>query len=144
MLGVFRSVCVATLAVALSAPLYAQWPVYPTAGVPRTTAGKPILDAATPRMPDGKTDFSGIWQLGLIPGGGRLTTSLPISQFAEVAGRGYPLPLQPWAAALKKKRMAGNSKDNPNAWCLPLGLMQYHNDPQPREIVQTTRLMLIT
>jgi len=29
-------------------------------------------------------------------------------------------------------------------WCLPIGLMQYHNHPQPRQIVQTKNLMLIT
>ena len=67
-----------------------------------------------------------------------------MSQFFEVAGRGYALPLQPWAAELKKKRMADNSKDNPDVWCLPIGLMQYHNHPQPRQIVQTKNLMLIT
>ena len=61
-----------------------------------------------------------------------------------MAGRGYPLPLQPWAAELKKKRMADNSKDNPDVWCLPIGLMQYHNHPQPRQIVQTKNLILIT
>ena len=40
--------------------------------------------------------------------------------------------------------MADNSKDNPDVWCLPIGLMQYHNHPQPRQIVQTKNLMLIT
>ncbi len=69
---------------------------------------------------------------------------IPLSGFGEVAGRGYQLPLQPWAAELKKKRMANNSKDNPDVWCLPIGLMQYHNHPQPRQIVQTKNLMLIT
>ena len=52
--------------------------------------------------------------------------------------------MQPWAAELKKKRMADNMKDNPDVWCLPIGLMQYHNHPQPRQIVQTKNLMLIT
>ena len=70
--------------------------------------------------------------------------AIPRSQFFEVAGRGANLPLQPWAAELKKKRMADNSKDNPDVWCLPIGLMQYHNHPQPRQIVQTKNLMLIT
>jgi len=40
--------------------------------------------------------------------------------------------------------MADNMKDNPDVWCLPIGLMQYHNHPQPRQIVQTKNLMLIT
>src|SRR5687768_8346544 len=70
--------------------------------------------------------------------------AIPTTTFGEVAGRGYPLPLQPWAADLKKRRMADNMKDNPDVWCLPIGLMQYHNHPQPRQIVQTKNLMLIT
>jgi hypothetical protein len=114
-------------------------------------------------MPDGRVDFSGIWEIrfggggggggrGRGAGGGQAATptpppdpnAIPVSHFFEVAGRGYPLPLQPWAAELKKKRMADNSKDNPDVWCLPIGLMQYHNHPQPRQIVQTKNLMLIT
>src|SRR5687768_15087615 len=136
------------------APLVsAQWPSYPTPDVPRKD-GKPILDGPAPRTADGKVDFSGIWNRAGGGGGGRgrggtpapTTTAdgIPLSGFGEVAGRGYPLPLQPWAAELKKKRMADNSKDNPDVWCLPIGLMQYHNHPQPRQIVQTKNLILIT
>ena len=107
---------------------------------------------------EGKVDFSGIWNSRFGGGGGRgrgagarrsrraaaRPDGIPSRQFGEVAGRGYPLPLQPWAAELKKKRMADNSKDNPDVWCLPIGLMQYHNHPQPRQIVQTKNLILIT
>jgi hypothetical protein len=152
-----RAVGVVAVCVALAPSLAAQWPSYPTPGVPRTPDGKPILDAPTPRTPDGKVDFSGIWNLGFGGGGGGRgrgaaatpapapdPNAIPISQFFEVAGRGTNLPLQPWAAELKKKRMADNSKDNPDVWCLPIGLMQYHNHPQPRQIVQTKNLMLIT
>jgi hypothetical protein len=53
------------------------------------------------------------------------------------------LPIQPWAQELKDRRMADNSKDNPDAWCLPMGIMQFHNHPQPRRIVQTQDLMVI-
>ena len=42
--------------------------------------------------------------------------AIPNSTFGEVAGRGYPLPLQPWAAALKKERMADNY--DPVVWLL--------------------------
>jgi hypothetical protein len=154
------AVGVLAICVALAPSLGAQWPSYPTPGVPRTPDGKPILDAPTPRTPEGKPDLSGIWQLpGFGGGGGRGRgagaaapaapkppdpNAIPVSQFFEVAGRGFALPLQPWAAELKKKRMADNSKDNPDVWCLPIGLMQYHNHPQPRQIVQTKNLTLIT
>ena len=151
------TVGVLAICVAVARPLGAQWPSYPTPDVPRKD-GKPILDGPAPRTPEGKPDLSGIWQLGG-GGGGRGRgagagaaapqpppdpNAIPNSQFFEVAGRGYALPLQPWAAELKKKRMADNSKDNPDVWCLPIGLMQYHNHPQPRQIVQTKNLTLIT
>ena len=112
----------------------------------RTADGKPNLEAPAPRTADGKVDFSGVWMRnGAGGGGGRgrggppapTTTpeGIPLSQFGEVAGRGYALPFQPWAAELKKKRMADNNKDNPDVWCLPIGLMQYHNHGQ--RMVQT-------
>ena len=151
--GITAAVVMA-IVVATSSGLRAQWPSYTTPDVPRASDGKPILDAPTPRTREGKVDFSGIWTRGGGGGGGRgrggtpapTTTpdGIPLSTFGEVAGRGYTLPLQPWAAELKKKRMANNNKDNPDVWCLPIGLMQYHNHPQPRQIVQTKNLMLIT
>jgi len=151
--GLGKATIVAFLMATVAPSVRAQWPSYPTAGVPRAADGKPNLEAPTPRTADGKVDFSGIWTRAG-GGGGRgrggppapTTTSegIPLSQFGEVAGRGYELPLQPWAAELKKKRMADNSKDNPDVWCLPIGLMQYHNHPQPRQMVQTKNLMLIT
>jgi hypothetical protein len=62
-----------------------------------------------------------------------------------VAGNANCLPpMKQWAKDLKAKRMANNNKDNPDVWCLPIGLMQYHNHPQPSQIVQTKNLMLIT
>jgi hypothetical protein len=53
------------------------------------------------------------------------------------------LPLQPWAAELMKKRNAENSKDNPDAHCLPMGVMQFHNHGMPRKVIQAPGLMTI-
>src|SRR5262249_47941209 len=53
------------------------------------------------------------------------------------------LPIRSWAAELVKKRQADGSKDNPDAHCLPMGIMQFHNHPQPRKIVQTPELVII-
>jgi len=151
-----RTAAAVTVALALSATVSAQWPSYSTPDVPRKD-GKPVLDGPPPRTADGKVDFSGIWQLAGGGGGGRGRgagaaapqappdpNAIPNSTFGEVAGRGFPLPLQPWAAALKKERMSDNMKDNPDVWCLPIGIMQFHNHPQPRQIVQTKNLTLIT
>jgi hypothetical protein len=135
--------------------LSAQWPPYPTAGVPKTPDGKPDVTAPAPRTADGKPDFSGNWirgdgQLGPA-GGGTLrapapafSVGPPVTTFRDVgANVKEGLPLQPWAAELVKVRRAGNSKDNPDAHCLPMGLMQFHNHGQPRKMVQTPGLLVI-
>ncbi|MGA2712476.1 MAG: hypothetical protein ABSG41_05150 [Bryobacteraceae bacterium] len=141
--------------------LFAQWPDYPTPGVPKTPDGKPKLDAPAPRTADGKPDLSGIWENvrgnsgrpphGFPPADAPPPTPPPPPSAGPPAatffniGAGFKdgLPLKPWAAELLKKRMAENSKDNPDAHCLPIGLMQLHEHPQPRKIIQTPGVILI-
>jgi hypothetical protein len=69
---------------------------------------------------------------------------VPNANFANI-GSGFQdgLPLQPWAKELVQKRMADNSKDNPDAHCLPMGFMQFHMHPQPRKFIQTPGLLLM-
>ena len=69
---------------------------------------------------------------------------IPLASFGN-AGSGFPegLPYQTWAADLVKQRQADNSKDNPDAHCLPMGFMQFHTHPQPRKIIQTPDVILI-
>jgi hypothetical protein len=145
------TVGVLALFAAISSPLFAQWPAYSTPGVPRTADGKPNLTAAAPRAADGKPDLSGIWEptwmiqfRRLTPQPSPTTGGPPVATFANV-GAGFPdgLPLKPWAADLLKKRKEENSKDNPDAHCLPMGLMQFHLHPQPRKMIQTPDVILI-
>jgi hypothetical protein len=53
------------------------------------------------------------------------------------------LPFQPWAADLRAQRLAENSKDHPDAHCLPLHPVQLHSHPQPRKIVQRPEVVTI-
>jgi hypothetical protein len=53
------------------------------------------------------------------------------------------LQMLPWAAQLKAARFGQNSKDHPDAHCLPLHPIQLHLHPQPRKIIQTRDLVMI-
>jgi hypothetical protein len=143
----------------------AQWPKYATAGVPRDAEGHVVYDAPTPRTPNGTPDLSGNWSRAdrapLAGRGGRGGAapappeppvepfppdpdSPPVATFFNI-GANVPggLPFTPWAAELRKQRNAANSKDNPDANCLPMGITQFHMQPQPRKIMQTPRLIAI-
>jgi len=142
---------VMALTAVLTPSLAAQWPSFPTPGVPRTPDGKPILTGPAPRTADGKPDLSGLWENTWMiqsrrqtPAPSPTTGGPPLATFANVgAGIKEGLPLRPWAADLLKKRHDENSKDNPDAVCLPMGLMQFHLHPQPRKIIQTPTLIVI-
>jgi len=152
---VFRVVAI-VLASAWSG-LLAQWPAYPTAGVPKTSDGKPDLTGPAPRTHDGKPDFSGIWRFvdspdarpgPPVPAQARsfgIGARVPgLNQFFDIGSTLKDgLPFQPWAEALRKQRVARNNQDNPDAHCLPIGLMQLHTHPEPRKIIQTPGLIVI-
>ncbi len=141
-----RSATILSILVALTTGVSAQWPSFVRQGTPRIADGKPDLNAPPPRLPNGKVDFSGTWE-SRIPPSGRLggpmvpnlapATDPPLANFANI-GQNFKegLPFTPWAAELRRQRMAGNSKDNPDANCLPLGFMQLHTHSQPRKVVQ--------
>jgi hypothetical protein len=144
--------------VLLTSALSAQWPAYPTPGVPKAADGKPNLSGPAPRTADGKPDLSGVWQYSRPPGApgpapatqatSASTELVPLavrlSQFWNL-GASFPdgLPFQPWAAELHRQRVASNSKDNPDAHCLPLGLMQLHTHGQPRKMIQAPGVIVI-
>lgn len=161
-----RIVLTSLIAIGWTASAAAQWAPVPDPKAPRDENGNVILDAPTPRTPDGKPDFSGLWmraRSGPPPenaggGGGGGGVSLeppvppvpfdpdgpPIAAFFE-AGQNMEggLPYTPWAKALRDQRFALRARDNPDARCLPMGFLQFHQQPQPRMIIQTEKMILI-
>jgi hypothetical protein len=143
---------------AAPAILLAQWPSYPTPGVPRTPDGKPNLSAPAPHTADGKPDLTGIWQNNRTVGGtvAARTSANPPSSNEDLltVARRSPfwnlgsqfkdgLPFTPWGAEVHRQRVANNSKDNPDAHCLPMGIMQFHNHGEPRKMIQTPQVIVI-
>jgi hypothetical protein len=134
-----------------SQPLLAQWPTFEAAHVPRKSDGTVNVDAPPPRARDGHVDFSGLWERtgpgGLNPDFDALQSKdggPPAATFWNLgAGFRGGLPFRPLAAELRAERMANDQKNNPDAHCLPMGLMQLHLHPQPRKIVQTPGLIVI-
>jgi hypothetical protein len=132
----------------MSASPTAQWPERKDPRAPRTADGKVDLAAPAPRTPDGKPDLSGVWQnVGRRPGEPAEAVSLdekPLATFRSI-GAGFKdgLPLQPWAKELVQKRMADNSKDNPDVWCLPLGNQQFNVHTFPRKVLQMPGTVMI-
>ena len=102
----------------------------------------PVIDGLSPSAPAGRGRGAAT--------GGATGADAPAGRGngAPTPGRGNPFgnvgsqteggaPYQPWAADLVKKRMADNSKDNPDAHCLPMGIMQLDSHPYPKKIIQT-------
>jgi hypothetical protein len=158
------------LVVLCSAAVAAQWPKFQTPGLPRDAKGQVRMDAPAPRTADGKPDLSGLWlradrdplpeQIAKIVGDRQAGEGIPVDRQVEAfppdpdspplatfwdIGRNLPggLPLTPWAAGLRTERMAQDSKDNPDANCLPMGITQFHMQPQPRKIIQTPQMILV-
>jgi hypothetical protein len=164
--------CAVLLVLAGSVSLSAQWPRFQDSGVPRDARGRVRADAPPPRMGDGKPDLSGNWLradaeplpaelAGLFSRTNRDASgdvaveppvpafppdpkAPPIAAFWDIATN-VPggLPLTPWAAGVKKQRMSGDMKDNPDANCMPMGITQFHMQPQPRKIIQTAKVIAI-
>ena len=141
-----KRITVVTVFCLISSPLHGQWVKTPTAGIPRTVDGQPTMTAPAPKDRNGRPDLSGLW-------GAEKTRPCPPNgcddmqiseQFLDIGWR-VPggLPYQGWAAELAARRTADIRKDDPQAHCLPTGIIRMHTTPLFRKIVQTPGLMVI-
>jgi hypothetical protein len=102
----------------------------PHGGRAETPDSKPNLEGPVPKAADGHPDLTGIWDYAR-PAPPPRDASLGLGPVAPGSnaffnigiGMKDGLPFQPWALALRKSRMAENNKDNPDAHCLPIGLI---------------------
>jgi len=150
-----------------STHLAAQWVRYPTAGVPRKADGHVDMSAPTPRMADGKPDFSGIWTTaepnvrrtdelsspkakagprdpneGQSPGDpGNITASRQMANIGVDLPGG--LPYQPWLRALVKQRTDNLAKDDPHIRCLPDNFLRAYGLPHLLKFVQAPNLLVV-
>ena len=141
----------------------AQWFSYPSPRAPRTASGDVDLSAATPRLPNGRPDLSGVWMTGepacvirgvmplselvkLLPPSRRCPpTTATFSRQSVNMGIDMPggLPYQPWLAALVDERTANQSIDDPHIRCLPDLFVRAYGLPHFLKFVQTPDLLLM-
>jgi hypothetical protein len=117
---------------ALLSTAEAQWPNYPTPGVPRTADGKPDLSGSAPKRPDGKPDFSGVWQ----PRAGYTGNIAKDLKPGEVV-------FQPWAEKLYKHRVETQAKDDPQAYCVLSGVPRENVVPYPIKFLNAGNVIVI-
>ena len=153
-----------------STHLAAQWLKYPTAGVPRKADGSVDMVAPTPRMANGKPDFSGIWTTGEPfdrrarglsspkdlagprdpqgsndpQGPGDPSAIVGSRQMANI-GIDLPggLPYQPWLVPIVRERTANDAKKDPHIRCLPDNFLRAYGMPHLLKFVHTPRLLVV-
>ncbi|HEY3826883.1 MAG TPA: hypothetical protein VGL82_20130 [Bryobacteraceae bacterium] len=149
------------------ADVVAQWVQYPTPGVPRKADGHVNTSGPTPRLADGKPDFSGIWTTaepnrpseGLSTPkqdpGPRVSQSADDSpgdpsairasrQMANI-GVDLPggLPYQPWLVPIVKERTDNLAKDDPHIKCLPDNFLRAYGLPHLLKFIHNPNLLVV-
>jgi hypothetical protein len=133
----------------VSTPLAAQWIYYPTEGVPRKADGSVNMAAPTPRLADGKPDFSGIWMTaepnGPVDDEPGDSTNISSSRHMRDIGVDLPagLPYQPWQVPIVEERTANEAIDDPHIRCLPDSFVRAYGLPHLLKFVHTPGLMLV-
>jgi hypothetical protein len=135
-----------------SAPSFAQWIGYPTAGTPRKADGSVDMEAPTPRMADGKPDFSGIWttaepnreaggEINVASDGNDIAASRQMANIGVDLPGG--LPYQPWLVPLVKERTANLAIDDPHIRCFPDNFLRAYGLPHLLKFVHKPELLIV-
>jgi hypothetical protein len=127
-------------------PLAAQWLGYPTPGVPRTADGKVDMAAPTPRMVDGKPDFSGIWisakaDEDAASDGNDLGSSRQMANIGVDLPGG--LPYQSWQLPIVKERTENLAVDDPHIRCLPDNFIRAYGLPHMLKFVHKPDILVV-
>jgi len=110
-----------------------------TQGTGAAKQGPRPLAGPMPRLPDGKPDFGGdgAWYPGF--SGNIAETRWKGVKSADVK---VDVPFLPAALELFNQRVTSNSKDDPEAQCLPVGVPRYMFDPYAFQMVQTPKQVM--
>jgi hypothetical protein len=86
-----------------------------------------VKEGPTPRMPDGKPDFNGLW-----------------IRIVDPPGPPNPFPYTPWAADIDKRlrETPGREGMTTQAFCLPFSVLPFNASSFPHKIVQTPTVMV--
>lgn len=146
--ALLRAVGLAVLTSLSISPVSAQWVGYPTAGVPRTPDGKVDMAAPTPRLTDGKPDFSGIWISNRTPEGEEVpsdASTLPSGRHMANLGVDMPggLPYQPWLVPIVKERTENLAIHDPHIRCLPDSFIRAYGLPHMLKFVHKPDLLIV-
>ena len=148
----------------------AQWVQYPTPGVPRKADGKVNMAGPSPRLADGKPDFSGIWTTA--EPNGRRTEELSspkqapgprepqsprvdekpgdasdIKASRQMANIGVDLPgglpYQPWLVPIVRERTDNLAKDDPHIKCWPDNFIRAYGMPHLLKFLHSPNLLVM-
>ena len=125
----------------------AQWPARPVPHLPRTADGNVNMTAPAPRTSHGTPDLSGVWISEPDPNGkpeGVENTVFPRYMMNVTQDLKDPTSvLIPATESQYRKRLAGNSVDDPIAHCQPPGSPRILSLPKPTKIIETPGVMLL-
>jgi hypothetical protein len=129
-------------------PAAGQWLSNPTPGVPRKADGTVDMAAPSPRMADGKPDFSGIWTAGdRAKGTDVASDGNDIGSSRQMANIGVDipggLPYQPWLVPVVKERTANLAVDDPHIRCLPDNFLRAYGLPHLLKFVHKPDLLVV-